>query len=133
MGASFIDQIVSHLELLGFQIKEKEGWFSCQHKMKKRLIFGDYAGGILLRSQYRSNNFAKENISDILIYLNKLNRETIVTRFYLNKEVSIIANAWFPGIYDERQFGSFMDLWEYDTMELLLKSEPETSKYLGSS
>jgi hypothetical protein len=130
MEASFINNIISHLEFLGYKIEKMEGWFRCHHERKKTFIFSDQYGGILLSAWYRSNDFAKENKGEFLHYINQLNRKTIVTRISLDGEGAINFDAWFPGIYDKEQFGLFMDLWDYDTAELLVKSYPETTIFL---
>jgi hypothetical protein len=130
MEASFINNVVSHLEFLGYKIEKMERWFKCHHERKKTFIFSNYYGGILLSAWYQSNDFAKENKGDFLHYINQLNQKTIITRISLNDEEAINFDAWFPGIYDKEQFGLFMDLWDYDTTDLLVKSHQETTKYL---
>jgi len=130
MEAAIINNIVSHLEFLGYKVEKMEGWFRCHHERKKTFIFSNHYGGVLLSAWYQSNDFAKENKEDFLHYINQLNQKTIVTRVSLDGKGAINFDAWFPGIYGKEQFGLFMDLWDYDTAELLATSYLETAKYL---
>jgi hypothetical protein len=127
---SFINNIVSHLESLGYEVEKMEGWFGCHHDRKKTFIFSNHYGGVLLSAWYQSNDLAKEHKDDFLHFINQLNRKTIVTRVSLDEKGAINFNAWFPQVYDKEQFGLFMDLWDYDTAELLLKSYIETARFL---
>jgi hypothetical protein len=128
--ASFIDNIISHLEFLGYKIERKEGWFRCHHERKKTFILSNHYGGILLSAWYQSNDFARNNSGDFLLYINQLNRKAIVSRVFMGDEGSLNFDAWYPDSYDKEQFGLFMDLWDYDTAELLVKLYPESTIFL---
>lgn len=126
-----IDQIFEHLKFLGYEIEIKQGRAACLHERKRNFMVGGFYGGIYLKTLYDSTDYAKANRGDYLSFINQLNREALVACISVNDEWAAIFYAWFPGIYDKKQFGVFMDLWDHDTNDILMRSEPETKKFIG--
>ncbi len=130
MELSVIDQIVNHLEFLGYEVEKEDGWAGARHARKLNFCFKECNGGVLLSGLYSSNDFAKDNKGDYLNYINLLNRQATIARISADDKGSIWFEAWFPGMYEKKQFANFMDLWDFDTGELLSRSEPETTRFL---
>jgi hypothetical protein len=127
----FIDQVIDHLKFLGYEVEKKQGRGLCVHERRPNFIFGGYYGGIYFKTLIDSNDYAKTNKEGFLSFINQLNRKAIFASIFVDDEWAIIFTVWFPGIYDRKQFGVFMDLWDNDTHDILISSEPETTKFIG--
>ncbi|HJP34304.1 MAG TPA: hypothetical protein QGF95_27470 [Candidatus Latescibacteria bacterium] len=52
---------------------------------------------------------------DIIDTVNSLNAAATVARFYIDDDGDTMMEAWFPGKYDKKLFGNFLEAWQGDT------------------
>lgn len=61
-----MDQIIDHLEFLGYEVEKNEGRVVCRHERKINFIVRGFYGVIFLKGLYDSTDFAKANRGDYL-------------------------------------------------------------------
>lgn len=68
---------------------------------------------------------------DLLAFVNDLNKEAWVARFYYDKSDSTLTiEAWYGGAYDRERFGQFFTNWKADTEDMLSRNADQARKLL---
>lgn len=130
-----IDQIISHLEFLGYEVKvnepNKDGVVvvAAMHPQKSNFLFRPYLAGFLFQLWYSTNESTKERRTDFLEYINNLNKCASTTRAYCNDDMDLVIEAWLPEKYEKVSFGQFLESWDNDT-RAKLADDARTDSFL---
>jgi hypothetical protein len=127
MALTTLDQIVTHLQFLGFQVERDDNIVKARHATKVNILLRDFRGGVLLTSIFGCKDYAKRARLEYLDFVNLMNQKAAVIRFYADKDSDFFMEAWYPGTYDRSLFGSFLDLWDEDITRL---AQGEAEKFL---
>lgn len=128
MASTSLEQIVTHLEFLGYQIERDKDVVKARHQTKVNILLRDFRGGVLLTSIFGCQDHAKKNRAAYLDFINAMNQKATIIRYYADSDSDFFMEAWFPGTYDRAVFGSFLELWEEDIARL---SQSDASKFLS--
>jgi len=128
MASTNLDQMVTHLQFLGYQVERDGDIVKARHQTKVNILLRDFRGGVLLTSIFGCQDNAKKNRSAYLDFINTMNQKAIIIRFYCDKDSDFFMEAWFPGAYERAVFGSFLDLWDEDIARL---SQSDAEKFLS--
>jgi hypothetical protein len=128
MASTNLDQIVTHMQFLGYQVERDGDIVKARHQTKVNILLRDFRGGVLLTSIFGCQDAAKKNRLGYLDFINQMNQKAVIIRFYADKDSDFFMEAWFPGAYDRAVFGSFLELWDEDVARL---SQAEAEKFLS--
>ena len=110
-----LEEAVNHLEFLGYTITRKEETTWAQHAVKLNITLKLYRQGLLLSSFLRADEKARVDRAGFREFINKLNEQASVARFYADGDGDLAMEAWFPdGAYERIRFGHFLSLREQD-------------------
>ena len=124
MANTTIESMITHLEFLGYTItrdEEDESAFAI-HESQYNKSISEIAGGVLFRTEFISNNKAKEETTKYLESINEMNVNALVIRalgYEYDGELSLHIEAWYPNQYDRVNFGNFIDAVNRDCRNLL--------------
>ena len=127
MASMILDQMVTHLQFLGFEVERDGDIVKARHRTRVNILLRDFRGGVLLTSIFGCQDNAKRNRSGYLDFINLMNQRATVVRFYADKDSDFFMESWYPGTYDRALFGGFLDLWEEDVARL---AGSDAQKYL---
>lgn len=105
---------VTHLEFGNYTVETGETALTASHETNLNMILKAYKGGVLLQTYLETSE--KKKKKDLTATINKLNTNAIAARYYLDDEGDTMIEAWFPGGYDKKRFGTFLEAWHADTM-----------------
>lgn len=120
--SSRIDPFIEYLRCLGYSIKSEAGIFLITHEEKSSFLLGEYNTGLIFQCNFRTTDYAKSNRDEYLSFINTLNVNSDVAKFYDN-ENHMSCIFWFPNLFDKKYFGHFIDLWEEDISISITKTE----------
>lgn len=123
------DQIVNHLEFLGYKIERDEDSFFARHSNYFNIHYRETSSGLRFGAIFSVNDAGKENRAAVLEAVNNYNQRTYVNHAYLDKDFDVIFEANFPIIYDKEVFGVFMSRYNQD-FSSLGAGEPALSGFL---
>ena len=130
MFSSTTEQMISHLEFLGYQTERVEKNVIEKHQKNVNILLQELKGGVLFSSFFDTQEAAKRDMAEYLTWINDLNRRTLLLRFYANADFDkLIMESWYPSLYDKSNFGLFMDLFN-GNIALLFTDEKEAKKFL---
>lgn len=118
-GDSVRDRIALHLEFLGYEITHEERFVRARHPLKPNLTVRTYGGGILHTAMWGCNDYAKEHSTEYLGWINGLNRDAAVVRYYADEDLDLFIEAWYPNIYERPHYGSFLEAWDRDMAKFM--------------
>lgn len=131
MAANTIDQIVNHLQFLGYETTQKDELRIAKHPQKMNIMIRPFKGGVLFTSINSCKPNAKVDKAGYLNFINLLNSNAAVARFYADKECDFFIEAWYPDAYERNDFGVFLEAWETDSLTLpFVAGREEAIKYL---
>lgn len=128
MASTNLDQMVTHLQFLGYQVERDGEIVKARHQTKVNILLRDFRGGVLLTSIFGCQDSAKKKRADYLDFINLMNQRATIIRFYADKDSDFFMEAWYPGTYDRAIFGSFLELWDEDIARL---SQADAEKFLS--
>ncbi|MBU0551374.1 hypothetical protein KKF91_12465 [Myxococcota bacterium] len=111
----FMQQLGAHLEFLGYDITQRDSTtvsYSAKHAKYWNFVFANKVGGVLFQFFIGTEDGAGQET--LLEYVNDLNRDAVVSRFFIDKDNDFAGEAWWPPIYDKAKFGAFIDAWHHD-------------------
>ncbi len=126
--ASILEQVVTHLEFLGYQITREEKFVRAKHEKNLNLVVQSFNSGVLFTAFLSSNDLAKRDMLGFLECANTMNQKALIPRFYKDKDGDLVIEAWYPHIYDRGQFGLFMEQLNND-MRLVFNDEIGFPRY----
>lgn len=111
-------RFLKHLEGRGFDVEERTDtvWF-VSHDSYPSMFLVTGVGGFLLRAYFGGMRPAPRESP--LQQLNRLNREAVASRFFLDDDQDTVVEAWHPSIYEAAGFEAFLEAWLRDIGTLL--------------
>ncbi len=108
-----LTEIAKVLISRGYNLRKADNIWQAFHRELWSFEFDERVGGILFQFFVRTE---KDKVSEIemLRWINELNQQANVTRFYQDEEGDFAAEAWWPNTYDSRAFAAFLDAWIND-------------------
>jgi len=125
---SIIDQVVNHLEFLGYQITREEKFVRAKHEKNLNLVVQSFNTGVLFAAYIGSNDLGKRDLLGFMDCLNTMNQKALIPRFYKDKDGDLVIEAWYPHLYDKTQFGVFVEQLNAD-LRLVFSEEIGFSRY----
>ncbi len=121
----------NHLEFLGYSVTStSEKSVSLKHSKYPNEKIMVYNGGVLLSSWWELSEAGKSAGNELYLFLNNLNNESVVTKYYLDDDKDLVIEAWYPGEYDKPKFALFVEKIQQDWNETVEKHQAELQKYL---
>jgi len=111
-------EIVKHLEFLGYKATMDSKKIKAVHSKYFNIFLKKFKGGILVTTYYRATKYAASHRCEFLKIINKLNREAIAGRYYLDKEGDLVIEGYYPGTYQRTSFGIFIDSFNEEQRNL---------------
>lgn len=130
MPATILDQVLSHLEFLGYEIEHKEGFAAARHPRRYNMAVSEYAWGVLFRVYFGSSAEAERDKCAVYEAVNAFNLAAAVCRCYLDKDFDFAFEAVYPRVYDKVVFGTFIDAIS-DDLAKLDKPEVNLSRFIS--
>jgi hypothetical protein len=129
MSTSSTEQIKLHLECLGYAMEDRpEGRFTARHPQKFTLMVKPFVGGVLLTAAFGASDQAKRDLSGYKAFANACNKSALVARFYVDDDLDLMIEAFYPNVYDRSAFGQFYENLDHDHSKLL--GNADALKYL---
>jgi len=114
---------LEHLTYLGYEPQTDDAVVHARHEQRWNVLLREYRGGVLLTAFLSSNDYAKQHERAFLGFINHLNRQATVARFYSDDDRDLVMEAFWAGPYDRERFGAFLELWDEDTRAHLLERD----------
>lgn len=121
-----MNQFITHLRFLGYEVKIDEEVIIANHPQKSDVLVFVYSDGTMLKSLMRGNNHPDRK--GYLELINELNHKALITRYYADPDADLMYEAFFPGEYSQTVFARFLDLWDADFQNML--GAPNLERYL---
>jgi hypothetical protein len=102
----------------GYEIEDRTEsiWFA-RHDDLPAMFVVEGSGGFLLRAYFGGVQSGRRESP--LQLLNRLNREAVASRFFLDDDDDLVVEAWHSAAYDADGFGTFLDRWFRDIGTML--------------
>lgn len=123
---SILDQISKNLSERGYNIRRSGLIYQAFHKTYWSFEFDRRGGGIMFQCFVRIEN--KIESERLALWVNDLNRDSTVSRFYIDEEGDFAYEAWWPYLYNKEAFDDFIGAWIKDGY--LATRHPETGRIL---
>ena len=126
------ETIKNHVEFLGYEVMDNtEDSIICHRSGYSGILIRWTDTYISLIGKYNINQLAKNNTTDFLLYVNRLNCQSSISTFYLDEDDQFYFAAIYTGSYNKKLFAEYLEQWENDTCHRLDKME-ETDRFLGT-
>ncbi|MBU2453992.1 MAG: peptidoglycan-binding protein, partial [Proteobacteria bacterium] len=113
-GDDIIKHIYTHLEYNGYKITQHEKYVELTHPEKWNFSIKKYREGALINGTWTPNDYSKANRLEYLEFVNWLNSNATVTRFYEDKNSDLTFESWINS-YEKKNFISFFERFTEDT------------------
>ncbi len=124
MPQATLDLMCEHLKFLGYEIfltEEQERRYA-RHQDKVSFVLKQIDDVVKFFSRVEVRDArAKNNMEEYLEFINTLNTDALVTRFYKDENANLLFVSQHLGHYDKVMFARFLELWEFDLQYLLLR------------
>jgi hypothetical protein len=110
-----MEQIKQHLEFLGYEVRATKEQLTARHTRRWNCFVRPAWQGVTVGAIFATSDYAKENPGEFFEFLNRLNCSAEVTRFFADRELTMVMEAWWPAVYERVPFGRFLDYWDADT------------------
>lgn len=108
--------VQNHLEFRGYELEirtEGESVFA-RHPIKPNVRVEKWNSGLLHTVIWRTTTAAKDNKLGIFEAINGVNRRARVARLYLDDDLDIFIEGYYPGAYARPSYNVFLDSWDRD-------------------
>ena len=120
------EQIIEHLEFLGYQCKPFNQGVKVTHPSKIGFLLVPLKDGIMVQAAFAGIESQSESSPvssnghdpSRLSIINSLNQRASVSRFFWAETGELVIRASVLGSYDKRRFSTFMQAWEKDGQTL---------------
>ena len=132
-NVSLITTLTTLLTKTNFQVKEVEKNKSliAMRKNYPRLYFQIVKNCAVVRNIKELNNNAIKETNLLLTAINELNKSTLLSKYYLQPDNKLYAEAIIINPGNEKEFSIMLNIIKNDMKQLLEKYRP-MKKYLGS-
>ncbi|RME07468.1 MAG: hypothetical protein D6812_00085 [Deltaproteobacteria bacterium] len=121
--------LIKHLEFLGYDVSMDSERIIAKHSKHLNILLKKYRGGILVTAYFGGSAYGKQHRTEWLSVINALNQEAAAARYYLDGDGDLIIEGYYPGDYDKKSFGLFIETFNLEGMNLAKKSN-DLMKYL---
>ena len=127
------NNIKEHLSYCGYTIENTEsGNMLCDKGSGPGMLVMCHENEITLFGRYKLNQIAKNNLSDLLDFVNELNNSALLITTLVNKKDGYIEfRALYQGDYNKKSFSQFIKYWENDVI-YNIDNHPNTDYFLGN-
>lgn len=129
MTEAVLNQILTHMEFLGYEIVRKDKHVAAKHQKYFNLVLQDLGFGVLFTAFFGINPLGKRSRGSVLECLNTFNQKAGVCRCYVDKDFDLVIEADYPHSYERGAFGVFIDALNND-LRLLGNEEVNLRQYL---
>ncbi len=123
--------VIEHLSYLGYKCTIDNNVISAKHHLKPGFDIQTLNNGILFRAWFQHKDFPAEKTSDYIRIVNSLNISTTVANFYVDRDLDLIIEAWYPRPYSRKSFSNFVSTWEHDFATILQQSRDLLKDFLA--
>lgn len=131
MEQPLIETVANHLEFLSYDARIEETRLLALHPDKMNLLVRQFPHGLLFTAGWNTTERGREDKLGCLEFVNYLNRNAILARAFLDRDLALVFEAWHPPDYERKRFGTFMDIWHRDTIGQLREINEISRIYLG--
>ena len=124
------EQIINHLEFLGYKIQTTKDSLIAKHPKRLPLHIRLYEGGILCYSYVTLKESAKSDRLEYLKFINRLNALLTTARAIAYKDDLLKFEGWYPGDYEKGSFGLFLGEWNNDLSHLIFREHEGIEQFL---
>ncbi len=116
-----------------FEVKEvqKNKYIVAFKKGYPRLYFEVLRKGVSVKNTKQLNDSVLMNANNVLEFINELNKQTIMSKYYLQSESVISIEAMIFQPMNEQDFGYILNILKHDMKQILL-SNRNSRKYLAT-
>jgi hypothetical protein len=129
MAEEILNEMITHLEFLGYGVVQEEGSIWATHPKYINLVFSDFGFGILFKAFFAFTEEAKDNRAEVLEMVNQFNFQASLCKAYVDDDFDLALEACFPRVYDKTAFGVFIDSLNTD-VRLIFEEEINLHTYL---
>ncbi|MEW6753979.1 MAG: YbjN domain-containing protein [Candidatus Latescibacterota bacterium] len=128
------DKYAEHLRFLGYAAEIDAATLRVTHQGSPvNFRMKSFKSGTLLVAGFgvQASALTSGPSADLLGFVNALNKEAWVSRFYYDdSDKTLTIESWFGGAYDRERFGQFFDNWKADTEDLLSRHAEQARQLL---
>jgi hypothetical protein len=108
-----MDDFLDHLRRLGFDVDRKnETTWLCAHPDHPPMLLVQSDHGFLFRGWFAGLQTRVDETP--LTVVNRVNRQAMVGRFFVDEDEDVVAEVWSPEWYDAQAFQMTLDLYFND-------------------
>jgi hypothetical protein len=126
MKDATVDKVAAHLEFLGYELERRETSIYASHPTKPNYLLSEFMDGVMHRTFWPANERAQDDRLGYLEFVNRLNHNASVTRYYADRDGDLVVEAWYPESYDRARYARFYDGMNSDFGRFVLSPEGET-------
>jgi len=123
-------QVWERLQFVGYTLEGERGkaqvW---AHPERLNLAVIPPAGGFLFSASFKGSQDPLADRLALLDFVNRPNRDAIVTRFCGDKDGDLRREARWPALDNRTAFARFPDGWDRDTRRLLVEQGEEAHRF----
>ncbi len=117
--ASALHAMSKHLESLGYQSKETDDGFWFTHPKRPGFRLTPFRGGLRFVRYLESSRRAKKNPQDFADFVNSLNADATLARYFVDRDHDLVVEFWIPASYDKTAFATLIAAWQADNGRIL--------------
>ena len=124
------DDVTNHLEFMGYSVTDSDGeYLRATHDTHVNIVLKAFRGGILLTAYMGGSSYAADHYDDFCELVNGLNANAAAARYYVDSDIDLTIEGYYPGKYDRTQFSVYMEAFNLVISELAAEYD-ELEKYL---
>ncbi|MBL7032506.1 MAG: hypothetical protein ISR91_00010 [Candidatus Delongbacteria bacterium] len=113
------DDVTTHLEFMGYTVENNDDdYLKARHDSHLNMILKKFRGGILLKAYMTGSSYAVTHYDDFCELVNELNLNASAARYYIDSDIDLVVEGYYPGVYDRTSFGIYMEAFNLAEKEL---------------
>lgn len=125
------EAISEHLSYLGYSTSRAKNTISAKHHIKPGFDILVVNNGVLFRAWFQHKEFPENRKGEYISAVNSLNINSTVAKFYVDQELDLIIEGWYPLPYNKKSFSNFVATWEHDFSKILQQSSALLKDFLS--
>ncbi len=114
MSGSLMEEVSTYLQNSGYSIDEQQGYCTFEHPEKMWFAIQETEKGLVFSTVVTGDTELDPQTPENLSLVNLINRNSAISSFNISEENGLQVKAFYPGLYDNTTFGSFIELWDHD-------------------
>ena len=112
-------EFITHLEFIGYTVSvNDDGIVNAKHPNDLSFSMKEFKGGVLCAGYFGGSDHAKGNQGAFLQLVNELNLNAAAARFYIDSDGDLAIEGYYPGAYEKKRFGVFIDVYNESIAQL---------------